>query len=88
MLRALFYLRFTSFKNWLMVRGRRLRQPKYLIGAVVGCAYFYFFFFRRIGGIPDGRIPPGATVEALQAIEAANAALPVDWLPTTTRWRA
>jgi hypothetical protein len=84
MLRALLYLRFTSFKNWLVARARRLRQPKYLIGAVVGCAYFYFFFFRPLG---EGSSRRGSTVpteEARRAMEAAAAALPVDWLPATT----
>ncbi len=47
MLGALLYLRFTSLKNLLLSRFRRLRQPKYLLGAAVGIAYFYFFFFRH-----------------------------------------
>ncbi|HYD84968.1 MAG TPA: hypothetical protein VEA63_12975, partial [Opitutus sp.] len=47
MLRALLYLRLTSLKNLLLTRLRRLRQPKYLAGALVGGAYFYFFFFRH-----------------------------------------
>ena len=38
MLGALLYLRLMSFRNWAVARGRRLRQPKYLIGAIVGCA--------------------------------------------------
>lgn len=49
MLRALLYLRLTSFKNWTTSRARRLRQPKYLLGAIVGVAYFYVFFFRPLG---------------------------------------
>src|SRR5688572_9546820 len=84
MLRALLYLRFTSFKNWFIARGRRLRKPKYLIGAIVGCAYFYFFFFRPLGGGSPPRVPSPAPEEALLALEAAAAALPVDWLPATT----
>lgn len=83
MLRALLYLRFTSFRNWLIVRGRRLRQPKYLIGAVVGCAYFYFFFFRPIGD-HSARRAALATAETRHAMEMAAAALPADWLPATT----
>ena len=47
MLSALLYLRFTSLKNWLRLRLLRLKQPKYLVGAIVGAAYFWFFFFRR-----------------------------------------
>ena len=83
MLGALLYLRFTSFKNWLLVRGRRLRQPKYLVGALVGCAYFYFFFFRPLGEGETPRMPP-ASGEARRAMELAAAALPVDWLPATS----
>jgi ABC-2 type transport system permease protein len=84
MLRALLYLRLTSFKNWFLARGRRLRQPKYLLGAVVGCAYFYFFFFRPLGENANRRVPAAASEEALRAMEIANAALPADWLPATT----
>ena len=84
MLRALLYLRFTSFRNWLIARGRRLRQPKYLIGAVVGVAYFYFFFLRPLGNDSAHRMPAVATEEAAHAIEMARAALPADWLPATT----
>lgn len=56
MLGALLYLRFTSLKNLVLARLRRLRQPKYLAGAIVGIAYFYFFFFRhaRVGGRHPG----------------------------------
>src|SRR5688572_24179056 len=84
MLRALLYLRFTSFKNWFLARGRRLRQPKYLIGALVGCAYFYFFFFRPLGESASRNVPAAASEEALRAMEMAHAALPADWLPATT----
>jgi ABC-2 type transport system permease protein len=48
MIRALLYLRIRSLQNRLFSTARRLRQPKYLMGAIVGAAYFYFFFFRRI----------------------------------------
>lgn len=50
MVRALLYLRLTSLKNSLLSRLRRLRQPKYLFGAIAGAAYFWFFFFRHLGG--------------------------------------
>ncbi|RFC43616.1 MAG: hypothetical protein DUW69_002173, partial [Verrucomicrobia bacterium] len=36
MLGALFYLRLTSLKNVVLSRVRRLKQPKYLVGAIVG----------------------------------------------------
>lgn len=50
MFRALLYLRLMSLGNLLRSRLRRLRQPKYLAGAVVGAGYFYFVFFRHISG--------------------------------------
>ncbi len=49
MLGALLYLRLTSLKNVLFSRARRLRQPKYLVGAIVGAAYFYFVIFNGMG---------------------------------------
>ncbi|MBL9189000.1 MAG: hypothetical protein JNK23_16065 [Opitutaceae bacterium] len=78
MIRALIYLRLTSARNWVLARLRRLRQPKYLIGAVVGCGYFYFFFFR---GFARPAPPRNLNPQALQAIEAAQAQVPADWLP-------
>ncbi len=48
MIGALIYLQVQSIKNRLRVRLRRLKKPKYLVGAVVGAAYFYFFFFRNL----------------------------------------
>ena len=36
-----------SARNRLRVRLRRLREPRYLIGAFVGAAYIYFSFFAR-----------------------------------------
>ena len=43
---ALFYLWQMSVRNRLVTRFTRLRQPKYLAGAIVGGLYFYFYFFR------------------------------------------
>lgn len=70
MFNALIYLRLTSLKNLLLSRFRRLKQPKYLVGGIVGAAYFYFFFLRRVGGgssRPMPRLPhgvPGADLPA------------------------
>jgi hypothetical protein len=58
---ALLYLYGASFWGSLRQRVKRLRQPKYLLGAVVGGAYVYFFFFRnffRAGGGPAVAVPP------------------------------
>jgi hypothetical protein len=43
---ALFYLQFHSIRNRLWMRVRRLKKPKYLVAAIVGGLYFYFYFFR------------------------------------------
>jgi ABC-2 type transport system permease protein len=43
---ALFFYQYQSWRNRLLTRIRRLRQPKYLAGAIVGGLYFYFYFFR------------------------------------------
>ncbi len=45
---ALLYLRLTSLRNTMLSRVRRLKQPKYLVGAIVGAGYFYLMFFRRL----------------------------------------
>jgi ABC-2 type transport system permease protein len=47
---ALRYLLARSFLNSLLARLRRLRQPKYLIGAILGAAYFYFYFYKFLFG--------------------------------------
>jgi hypothetical protein len=52
MVNAVVYLQLTSLRNRLMQRLKRLRQPKYLLGAIVGGAYLYFFLFRRIFNPP------------------------------------
>ena len=83
MLSALLYLRATSFRNWVVARVRRLRQPKYLLGAIVGGAYFYFFFFRSLATPPGPRGGAAMTDAARQAMESA-VTLPADWLPATT----
>ena len=38
---------FLTLKNRTIQRLRRLREPRYLIGAIAGAAYFWFFIFRR-----------------------------------------
>ncbi len=60
LLRALLYLRYHSVRNRLGVRLRRLKQPKYLLGALAGLAYFWFFFFRHAV-----RTGPGGPGQAL-----------------------
>jgi hypothetical protein len=63
MLSALLYLQVTSLRNWLRQRLGRLRKPKYLLGAIVGGWYFWFFFFR-----PFNYGPAGSTFASLPAV--------------------
>ena len=88
MLNALLYLKLTSLRNWVVSRARRLREPKYLLSAAVGCAYFYFFFFRPISDGPRQPAGRAATAQAREAMELAQAALPADWLPAVTAFGA
>src|SRR6185503_12929415 len=46
MVLASFYILVHSTRNRIVVRLRRLREPRYLFGAVIGAAYLYFAFFR------------------------------------------
>ncbi|MBN9693161.1 MAG: hypothetical protein J0M24_23205 [Verrucomicrobia bacterium] len=48
--RALVFLQTRSLVNAVRMRIRRLKQPKYLIGAVVGFSYLYFWFGRAVFG--------------------------------------
>jgi hypothetical protein len=50
MARALVYLRAMSLAGLIRSRLARLKQPKYLIGAIVGAAYVYLAFLRRTHG--------------------------------------
>jgi len=63
---AFLYLTGCSIKNRVRVRLRRLRQPRYLIGSIVGVLYFYYFVFggmRRRSG--RGGSGPGAMLRSL-----------------------
>jgi ABC-2 type transport system permease protein len=74
---ALVYLRATSLRNAVVSRITRLRQPKYLVGAVVGVAYFYFLVFRRINAPrpPGAPLPRAFPVEQLPLVESAGAVI-------------
>ncbi len=80
------YLSACSIKNRVLSRVRRLRQPRYLIGAVVGAAYLYLMFFRRVrlrGVAMQARWSP-LPAEAMAAVQLAGAyAL---WFVAVTRW--
>lgn len=55
MLNALLFLQYWSTRNRLALRLRRLKQPKYLLGGIVGGLYFYFYFFRYLFGAGRSR---------------------------------
>ncbi|MDE2406556.1 MAG: hypothetical protein KGL91_01685 [Xanthomonadaceae bacterium] len=59
---AFFYLQATSLYNNLRRRLLRLRQPKYLLGALAGAAYMYAFVFRHMWQ------DSGSSARALQAM--------------------
>ena len=50
MIGASLYIIVCTARNRLRVRLRRLREPRYLLGAIVGAAYFYFSIFGRFRG--------------------------------------
>ena len=47
MIAALFYLQYHTVRNRLITRFKRLKRPKYLVGAIVGGLYFYWLVFRN-----------------------------------------
>src|SRR5471032_2325365 len=78
MLGASLYINVCSARNRLRVRLRRLREPRYLIGAIVGAAYLYFSFFARLrtSGRSAARRPGGAAAPPVfAAFVAAGPAL-------------
>ena len=72
---AFVYLQATSLYNNLRQRLLRLRQPKYLVGAVVGGAYLYFFLFHRLLRVGNAPSPRFALSADLLADFTAVAAL-------------
>lgn len=71
MVAAFGYLQFNSLVNNLKQRVRRLRQPKYLFGFIVGAAYLYFFMVRRLF---HASAAPGGILSNLPAGMAAQLA--------------
>ena len=74
--RALLYYEWHSRWNRLRARLQRLRQPKYLFGAVVGGLYFYWYVFGAwTGRGMAGRTPPMVTPELRALVESLAALL-------------
>lgn len=51
MILAFLELTLRSFKNRIVMRVRRLREPRYVVGAVLAATYFGWIFFRNRGGV-------------------------------------
>lgn len=71
MISALFYLQYWSIRNRLTTRFRRMRQPKYLFGAIVGALYFYFYFIRQFAF--RGRVTFGPSTVNVALLEMIGA---------------
>jgi hypothetical protein len=62
---ALWFLQSRSWANQVKVRFRRLRQPKYLIGALVGIGYLGMSFLPALMGMMNaGRHTPHQPIQA------------------------
>jgi hypothetical protein len=81
MISALVYLQSRLVLNRLLMRLKRLKRPKYLVGAVVGALYFYWYFGHILfwplarrgsnpGAAPNWSIDP-ALYESIGAIVLA-----------------
>jgi hypothetical protein len=71
MIGAALYLTGRSLVNATRRRVARLRQPKYLIGLVVGGLYFYWFFLRPRRGAGLGAVAsPGGEIVAVGLLGA------------------
>jgi len=75
MISALFYLQSRSFWNGLVMRFKRLKKPKYLIGLIVGGLYFYLFFFRWVGRGGGARVPADSS---LASVDWSNYAVGIE----------
>jgi ABC-2 type transport system permease protein len=79
MFSASLYIIVCSFRNRLRVRLRRLREPRYLIGAIVGVAYIYVSFFARFrvsrAGATGGNTRQAQLPASMAALTASGPAL-------------
>ena len=77
MIAASLYIVVCSARNRLLMRLRRLREPRYFVGAIAGAAYLYFSVFARLrsSGARRRRGAAAAPVAVAAAIRAGAAAL-------------
>src|SRR5581483_2703245 len=80
MFRASLYISICSARNRLRTRLKRLREPRYFVGAAAGAAWLYFTVFARMRGADMAatsrrrRAPPAASA-VMGALYASGAAL-------------
>src|SRR5262245_44447132 len=70
------YIMWCSGKNRMRRRVRRLREPRYLIGAVVGAAYLFFALYGRTRRPRTSSVPPEGARRAQSAIAGFAATAP------------
>jgi len=77
MIAASLYIVVCTARNRLRLRLRRLREPRYLLGAIAGAAYLYFSFFARLRTARGGRrrTGPAAPVALASAMRAGMSGL-------------
>ena len=84
---ALVYLTACSFRNRVIRRFRRLKEPRYLAGAVVGSLYIYFAFlraqWRAMRATPRAAL--AATLGRVSTWAESGGALAL-WLFVVLRW--
>jgi hypothetical protein len=71
---ALLYLHLRQWQNRLLSQARRLRRPQYLVGALLGLAYFVFFFLRPFNAPPPGTGASGLFTAAARPVLEFGAA--------------
>jgi len=67
---AFLYLTACSVKNRVRRRVRRLREPRYVVGLLVGLAYMWFMVFRNAVHPRGPRVGPGAGEAGAAALAA------------------
>jgi len=77
MIAASLYIVVCSARNRLLMRLRRLREPRYFVGAIAGAAYLYFSVFARLRSAGGARRRRGAAAVplALGSLRAGAAGL-------------
>ena len=89
MISASLYIVACSAKNRVRRRLARLREPRYLVGAIVGAAYIYFSFFARARGQRAAaarrrNAPPGADAVSAATIASGPALVSIGFLILAT----